>query len=388
VRSWPVERWIAVATLAALGVYAVLGYRAAVVHPLDGWDSWSIWSRKGTMLLQSGSLPTAFLTSPDYGFMHPDYPMLLPLFESVWFRAVGGPDTQALHGQFWIFFIASLWAGGYLASRVTRPALWAPVIALVAVTPGVTSQLLQLYADIPMALFLALGALSAGLWLRDREPAYLVIGTLLLAAAANTKNEGLSAAVAVTVLALVLSLSRALGRRVLIAPAAALAGLVALVAPWRLWLGAHDIRGDMPVGQGLSPSYLHERTERVWPSIKAIGAQLSDQGRWNYLLPLALGLVIVCLATGVARRAAAFYGLAGLAAFATLVWAYWISPQDLNWHLSTSVDRTVDGMVFLGVAALLQLGGALVAVVGGLREPDPPVPRAEPAGEERERVYA
>jgi hypothetical protein len=361
-RDWGLDRWVVAATLVALAAYAVIGYLAAQVHVLDGWDSWSIWSRRGVMLLQSSSMPTAFFTSPDYTFMHPDYPLLLSLFDSTWFRAVGGPNAQSLHGQFWILFIAALWAAGYLASRVARPVFWAPVLALLAVTPAVNTQLLSLYADIPMALFLALGALAVGLWLHEQRHAYLALGTLLLAGAASTKNEGLSAAAIVLVGCLVVSVVAPRGARwrSALAPALALGGFLVAVAPWRLWLAAHHVTGDMPIGKGLSPGYLADRTERVWPSVNAIGLQLRDQAGWNYILPLGIALVAVCLVTGAGRRIAAFYAGIGLATFASIVWAYWISPNDLGWYLDTSVARTADAVVLLAIPAVLHLGGQLL----------------------------
>ena len=44
------------------------------------------------------------------------------------------------------------------------------------------------------------------------------------------------------------------------------------------------------------------------------------------------------------------------------MWAYWISPYDLDYHLRTSAHRVVTGLVFVMVAAVLQLAGQLAAL--------------------------
>ena len=141
VREAGAERWVAAGVVVALGVLAVVTYRWARVQPLLVWDSWSIWARKGTLLFDFSHLPADFFTSPVYAFMHPDYPLLLPLYESSWFRVIGSVDTQSLHAWFWVLFVAFLWATAYVAARVARPAIWAPLVGLLAVTPTIWSQL-------------------------------------------------------------------------------------------------------------------------------------------------------------------------------------------------------------------------------------------------------
>lgn len=357
---------VAAVFLVTFGMYAVLGFQHASVLPLDAWDAWAIWTNKAVALVEWGGLRPEFFASPAYSYMHLDYPVLMPLYEAIYFRAAGTVNTQAVHVHFWTLLIAFVWAAGFIASRVTRPALWAPILVAFALAPGVSSQLLTLYADVPVAIFLCIGILLLGLWLSDRRPAELALATLFLATAANIKNEGLVAGLAaLVVLALVVVVSpppqltrvRALGPAL-----AALAGFIVGVLPWRIWMESHHITGDLPVRDALDPSFLWDRSDRVWPSIEALAGQLVLQERWFYVVPLALAVVAVCLAIGVLRQVAAFYLLTGVMVFAGLIWAYWISPNDLGWHLSTSVDRVATSVVFVGLAALLHLSGALERV--------------------------
>jgi hypothetical protein len=310
--------------------------------------------------------------------MHPDYPILLPLWESLQFRAMGRVDTQLLHVPFWVLLIAFLWALAFLGARVSRWALVVPFVAGAALSPGVIDQLTSANADVPMACFLALGVLALGLWLERGDRAALALSVLMLAAAANIKNEGLmGSVVALAVAGAIVSLERRW--RELGAVAAGAAAVAAAVAPWRLWVAAHGIQGDLPVAKGLTPGYLADRSSRVGRSFDALIGQLADQGRWSYLVPAALALIIVCLVArrgprSQARRLGAFYLLVSIAFFALVVWSEWVIPSPLDFQLRTSAPRVVSGVVFVGLAALIQLSGLLERELAARDGPRPGEP--------------
>jgi hypothetical protein len=363
-RKAHVERWVAACVVVALAVYVVLTYRWAQVQPLQAWDSWSIWARKGTLLADYSHLPTKFFTSPVYAFMHQDYPLLLPLYESTWFRVLGSADTESLHAWFWVLFVAFLWATAYVGSRVARPAIWAPLVGLLAVTPALLNQLMSMYADVPMGLFLLVGVLLLGIWITGRRRRDLVLCVILLAAGASTKNEGLTAAtstLAAALLVTVIAPPAGLSRRSAAMPLlAAIAAFAVTIAPWRLWLAAHHITGEMPVGRGLEPSYLIARADRIQPTVNAMLSEVTNQGLWYYLLPIFLAVAIAGLVTRGLRSIAAFYGIATLGAAILVVWAYVINTNELSWLIATSSGRTVVGPMMIGVAGTLHIAGALL----------------------------
>lgn len=371
-RSWPVGVWVTGAFALLFGAYAVVGALSALDMPLMGGDAWTIWARKAQMLSVHDSLLTQFFAAPSYGFMHPDYPLLYPVWEAIHFRAGGAFDTYTLLRHVWLLLIAFVWAVAYLVRDQVRPVVWAPLLLLAAAAPGIWQQLLTGYADVPMAIFACLGALSLALWLRQGEGAYLALGAIMLAAAANTKNEGLMSAVALLIAAGAIAFARGLRLRDL----AFASGFVVLaILPWRIWIAAQGIKGDLPVSEGLNPGYLFERTDRVWPAIKVTAHQLADQGRWLYLLPLAVLAIAAALVSGIGRRVAGFYLASFVLVWAGLIWSYWISPHPIGWHLSTSASRVISVLVFIGVAAVIHLSGLLLSALGERRR----IPAAEPA---------
>jgi hypothetical protein len=334
--------------------YAISGGFMARVRPLQDWDAWSIWSRKAEMLVHTGRLPTDFFSSSAYAFMHPDYPLLVPVFESIEYRAMGTVDTRAIHLQFWLLLVAFVLAILYLGLRRGTLLEWLPLAVVVAITPSVVSQIFKAYADIPLALFLAVGVLLLGEWLARHDPKNLAVSVLFLAATASTKNEGSVAAVMILVVAGIVTLvaaGRGDLRHLLIAGAA----FAAAVLPWRIWLSIEGIHGDISPREGLDPSYLAHRTGRIWPSVESLYGQLA-KGGWLYVVPIAASIALVSLLIRRRRAIAAFYLASGALVFAALVWVYWISPTTpIGAFLSTSAYRVVAILAALSFAAILQL---------------------------------
>jgi hypothetical protein len=352
--SLSVYEWIPAITLTASAVVSGIVFRAVGFRPLGDQDAWSIWTRKAIALFYFGNLSTDFFASPAYKFMHADYPILLPLFESIQFRAMGRIDTQSIHAEFWLLVVTFVWALAFVAARDRQSLYWAPLV-VIPLIGAVWNQLLRAYADIPMALFLGLGVVLLGYWLESAKPPDLMLGTLFLAAAANTKNEGLiGGAIALVVAAVLVAVQHQ--RPLLVRIGAAVGAFVLAVLPWRLWIADHGITTDVPVGKSLHPSYLTGRADRIWPSVKALYAQLIDRSAWSYVVPLGIAITVLALAVPRRRRVAIFYLATGLAFFLSLVWVYWVSTTPLSFYLATSAYRVVAGLVAIALAAIVQIG--------------------------------
>jgi hypothetical protein len=346
---------IATVTLVAFVLYAVVVSYFARVRGLTEWDSWSIWARKGEMIFYTGTLSKDFFASSAYAFMHADYPLLIPVFESIHFRAMGTVNTQAIHWQFWLLLVGFIWALLYLGLRRGTFFEWLPILIAVSIVPAVYSQLLTAYADVPMALFLALGLVFLGEWLAARDGRMLALAILMLVGSANTKNEGLMAAVIALVVAGVVTVAGR--RRSELRPLAlGVLGFAAGILPWRIWLAVEGIHGDVPVLKGLNPSFLADQIDRLRPSVKAMYLQLIDQASWAYVIPLGAALILASLFVAGRRSLAAFYLATGLLVFAAIVWVYWITPTSpLDFYLATSAYRVVGVLAAVAFAALLEL---------------------------------
>ncbi|MEA2198372.1 MAG: hypothetical protein QOJ25_2423 [Solirubrobacteraceae bacterium] len=363
----------------AFAIYAVVGLVTAAVTPLTQWDAWAIWTPKALVLTNFQHLPVGFFTGPSYLLPHQDYPLLVPLLESIWFRSAGTVDTQAVHVELWLLLVGFVWSAAYLMHRRgARILLWGPLLLAAALASGLYTQLLSGYADVPMALFAGLGFLLLGLWITEGRRAQLALAVLFLAAAANTKNEGLPIAV-IALLAAGLAVGRSrpgTARNLALAAGA----LVIIVLPWHAWTSIHGIPADhdAPISKVADLSYMFGRTGRIWPSMSALEGVLSDEGSWSYVVPIGAGIAVSCLFWRVARRLALFYlGTAALI-FLLYVLVYWVSPDNLSWYLTTSANRVVDVLIFVALAAGLQLP-AEVAAGARRRGAQPRLVKDEPA---------
>ncbi|HET9152804.1 MAG TPA: hypothetical protein VFN85_01660 [Solirubrobacterales bacterium] len=357
--TWSPEAWVIVAFVAIFGAFAIVGLLSALEMPLKEWDSWAIWGRKAQMLTAHNSLTSGFFASPSYYFMHADYPLQYPVWEAIHFRAAGGFDAQAVLRHVWLFLVAFVWAVAYLLRTQVRPLVWAPLLILAAAAPGFWQQLLSGNADVPLAIFVAMGAISLALWLGEGDGRPLALAAVMLAGAANLKNEGLMATVCLLAVAGAIGLPRGLRRKPFFFASLA---VVLAALPWRIWTAAEGIEGDLPVSRGITdPAYLLGRTDRIWPSVQATVRELGNQSLWLYILPLAILVLTAALVSGRGRRAAAFYLGSIVLVWAGLIWSYWISPHPIEWHLATSVSRVVSLVLFIGIAALVHVSGILVS---------------------------
>ena len=349
----------ALLALAAGGVALIWGW-AAIKAPIAG-DAYTIWARKALILHYEGGLAPNF---GGHGVPLPDYPLGVPLWESLQFAAAGRVDHQGIPFHLWAWVPAFGLAAGFLAVRsLMRPALAVCVLVLPFALAALWGQAVSGYTDVAVAVLFGLGALLLGLWSASGDPARLVLAVLVLGAAGNVKNEGaMSAAIALAAAGAVVLASRDWrGLRHLLLGTL---GFALAVLPWRLWAAANHFESYLPLADGLSPAYLADRTERIAPAIAALNTQLAA---WGWVVPLAIAAAVVGVLGREERRAAGFYLLTGLGFYAVLVWTYWISPQDLAWHLETSAGRVIVSLVFVALAALVHLVGGTRAAGAGAR---------------------
>ncbi|HEY5317738.1 MAG TPA: hypothetical protein VIJ20_07140, partial [Solirubrobacteraceae bacterium] len=361
-------RLLLAAFVVVFGTYAIVGLVTFSMTPNVSWDAWAIWSLKATLLTDFSHLPAHFFTGHAYLPTHQDYPLLLPLLESMWFRFAGVTDTQAMHAELWLLLVGFVWSAAYLLDRRgARIVLWGPLLLVAALASGTFDQLSTAYADVPMALFAGLGFLLLGFWISRDQPADLALGVIFLGAAANIKNEALPAAViALLVAALVVRRPRPHLRRNIVLAFAALA-IIAL--PWRIWTAAHGVPADpdLPSSSALHLSYILGRTGRIGPAASALQAQLADQGTWSYIVPIGAALALGCFIWRVARRLAFFYLATAILIFVMYVANYCLSGQSLSWYLATSDTRVIDVIVFAALAAALQLPSEIEAASSQVR---------------------
>ncbi|MHB8643750.1 MAG: glycosyltransferase family 39 protein [Gaiellaceae bacterium] len=313
-------------------------------RPLYEWDGWAIWATKARALFDFGGAYTpVFTTYPPV-----QHPLFLPALEAIDFHALGRFDGTLLHVQLGLLafgFAAALWT--LLRERVSPALAGLGVLAIVSATAFV-KQLSTNYADVPLALFVALGAVCLARWLAEGDAKLARAAALFLGAATLVKPEGLLFVAAAVVAALLAGGRERVRGTVLIGVAAAL-----VLAPWRLYVALHHLTNpEYSLGNAVDPVYLWDHADRLGPALRSIAGHAFSLD-WGLLAPLAVVAIAAALLSG-RTRLGAFALLWTLLSFAGVVLVFWISVVPVELTLRWAAYRTVASLV-IGAAALAPL---------------------------------
>jgi hypothetical protein len=354
-RWWAPVTWLLVAVMCAFTLAQVALSR----HLPIAWDAAHIWTAKAISIATTGNLDgQLFSEHSRLPASHQDYPLVEPVLGAILFRFTAVTEQGILIGELWLLLGAAMLAVLWLCRPTERA--WLAVVPLTLALAAITNQgVLRGDADVPMACFLMVGAVSLARLLETAERGYALPAALCLAAAANTKNEGLVFVLALLACALVF----ALRRRPVVLTVGAVGLVVALLAaPWRLWVHMHGpFASDItPLSRSLSPSFLADHLVQLDLGAQQLLGHFGDPA-YGWLVPAFLVVVPAALAGRRATRLAGFYLAAVLAVVLALCWVYWTSEQvDVGAHIARTALRTVTAPLFLAAAALSHLLPQLV----------------------------
>jgi hypothetical protein len=215
-------------------------------RPLYEWDGWAIWATKARAVYDfGGAYVPVFTTYPPV-----QHPLFLPALEALDFHALGRFDGTLVHVQLGMLgfgFAAALWT--LLRERVPAAFAGLAVLAIVSATAFV-KQLSTNYADVPLALFVALGAVCLARWLSEGDKTLLPVAALFLGTATLTKPEGLLFALAAFVAALAAGGRPRLRGTLLTGAAVAL-----ILLPWRIFTSVHHLKNpEYSLGDAVNPA--------------------------------------------------------------------------------------------------------------------------------------
>jgi hypothetical protein len=311
-------------------------------EPLQVWDARSIWFFQAKEIYYTGGLNIAKdWTNPGYAFAHAYYPKLLPLLAAQ-LAHVWGLWNEYIPKASLLILLAPIVLGLF---GIVRNITLSAVFLLGAFLLGSREELWNGHADAYLALYSGLSLLFLARWLDKDSQLDLVTGVIFLGVALNLKNEGtLVTACALTGLLVFGFLAdRALRSFPLLklSPCTLLGLLLPLVGygAWSLTRLYWELPNDVSLGA----DSLHRVLERIGnggPGI--VGQALLVQGGAG----VAAGLfLLAAMLAGVLKtplpKATWFPAVVATLYLLGLFLVYMATPQDLRWHLLTSVSRTV-----------------------------------------------
>jgi len=185
--------------IAWIGVRAAMLLVEVASRPLYAWDAWSAWATKAKAYFAMRTIvPFVDLAAwsaaatPSWYDAQPMQPATLPLLQAWIATAAGAWDDASVALPWWLFFVALVLIVYGEVRRRGAPPLHALVAAwLVATLPLAGMQAaLAGYADLPLAVAFALGALAGVRAMRTRAPIDVVAAVAALASLALYKFSG------------------------------------------------------------------------------------------------------------------------------------------------------------------------------------------------------
>ncbi|MHC5210481.1 MAG: hypothetical protein ACYTG2_07180 [Planctomycetota bacterium] len=310
-------------------------------------DEAVIWAAKAKALFVNdgfgGDLATPAWTGPR--MMHADYPLLNPLLQ-LWVFGLAGGIVHAVNRlpiQVFVPALALVLAGA-LRLRA-RPSLAAVLLLLLMTSEPMPEMTARALSDVMVALGFALALDAFARFRRTGEAHWWKLCVVALAFLAWSKNEGLMLVLAVAVPAL-LSLrwqgAVPAARRPRPSEWAWLVLPVVVVAVQWAVNARHGFRNDLVEGGMLAAAWprvgaeLPERVATLWEHLSTVIVR--DPGGGHLLLAMFLGLALLFPRRLLMRCewVTAWAVILGLLGY---VLVYLGTPQELDWHLGTSLRR-------------------------------------------------
>ncbi len=309
--------WLDIPTVVSITGFALF----ATAAPLWEWDFWAIWGMKARVFLERGGIDWRFLESRWNTYVHPDYPLLVPLnFDFVALLNGGWSDR-------WLGLLSVAWAAALLLivrDLAARESSVVPAALVTLIVVGLAASRYPGLAEGPLIAYGAAGVLFIRRALQLEDRTAWRHGALLLGLAANVKNEGVALLVAVAIALLVVR-ARDLLR---------LWPSLALAAPWLILRATHTLPTDIVSGSAMSRAL--ERLPHAGAILMFLARRLYEP--WFWVVVLA-GVLI---APAAMRRREKFVLLVTVVQLAFYVGSYFATPHDVGWHVATSWSRLTD----------------------------------------------
>lgn len=313
-------------------------------NPHGDWDAWAIWNMRARFLFRAGEhWRDAFSSLLDRS--NPDYPLLLPTAIAGSWTYLGS-ETLIIPSLIAILFAVGtigLLVGALSVLRGKGQSFLAGIILIS--TPFFLRHATSQYADVPIGYFflatLVLLALHDGFSKNDDK--LLILAGAMAGFSAWTKNEGLLF-IGVIATARLVAVVPAKGLRFYFAQMLSIAkGLIlvlVVIVYFKVALAPSSyLTARQGFGTTVAKFFDPSRHLQVW---KALASRLLEFGNWSISVPLLLAFYLFLLGAKVREKEKPGTVAAVIILCLMLIgysWIFVITPLDLAFHLSVTVDR-------------------------------------------------
>lgn len=356
----------------------------AHIRPIPiAWDARSIWWLHASWFLRGGSASRRGIATPALAFSHPDYPPGDPsAIATLWHVTDRGFDMWLAQTFTAVATALAITGLALLLVRGSRDPVRVTAATALVTSVAFLGQGLAAagYVDVLCAALLV-SALVAFVRLPHR-PTAIAAGSVLLAGATVTKNEGVAVGIIVAAIALCFV------RRPRIAQAFASAAAFIPVVLWQIAVSSTGAHLKNDVGSGLLIDSLGaSRRDRLFTSLDAV-----LDANWlvvSAALAAFLILVLVRIIThrstrdeGELKLAAALIA-ASVASGVVMAFVYAMGRFELDWWFKTSLERvssTIRMFALASMVPMVALAARHLRSLGTrLSDPDHPGRHSDPS---------
>ena len=361
----PVRAGTDLGLLALLGVPSVAAFTLFPYLPIQ-WDARSIWWFHASWFQYGGETVRHSIANPHFSFSHPDYPAGVPAAIALLWRFTGSTENLPIAGTLTAVLtgLAVCGLAAVLVDDHRETANIASALALIMATAALGGGLAAGgYVDVLGAALLVTSL--AALTYLPTERLALTAGSLALAGATLTKNEGFVFGIAV--LAVAVAATRHRRGRV------AIVGAIAL-APALAWQVAVASTGATITGDVSASGFLDLWRAEPLRRMSIAGPRVLAE-TLPFIGPAVLALALVWLAVrrcpvgerhrvdAADLRPAAALVVAALLTDVIVLFVYGAGRIEIRWWLGTSAERVVTTPRLFALASLVVLANVITKLV-------------------------
>jgi hypothetical protein len=349
--SSSMNKWIGISFICLLFLAPILS------EPLTDWDVRSIWFFHAKMIYVADTIgQSAGWQQPSVVFSHPDYPNLVPALAAQVAHVMGFWNEYIPKASL-IFMLVP--AVAWLFTFARRSFSFVILLLLILFNSFGGASLYNGLMDGYFALYFSIAMLLLGRYIISSQPIDLVSSLCCLIALLYIKNEGVLAAL----IGLCLIIWIRLLKEKPIRPKTFffmkwkyyLAVVIALIpfALWTLYKRQWGLSNDL--GIGTTQSFLRIISRLTDGSYRLVFQGVYVQIGGALLLLGLLYFASVALNKSFVKESLPALTAAGIFCLGTII-IYLLTPYDLGWALSSSIDRTmlsVNWCIFIGCYYIL-----------------------------------
>ena len=311
----------------------------ALVKPIESFDAIAIYALKAKIFYLQHAIPQNFFSELKNFVPHVEYPLLLPLSETCIYVFLGNLNDLLVKVISPLYYLAILLVFYFLLRRNFGRKISLLFTFLLASIPQFKDYATNGYADILLAFYYSASFFYLFLWIQKNEKAFLMISFLCSALGMWTKSEGLIL-IGINMILVIIYIMSKKGRKSLGQAIPYLAVSLALIGTFlyiKKIFGV-AINSDFDNSWASCLPTVVGNMKRIPLILYEYQRQFFGPKKWNIVWILLL-LGLIANFKKAFLKDMKFVTLSILLIFLFYALIFMATPQNITWHLSTTVSR-------------------------------------------------